>query len=61
MTVKEQVQKIIDQMPDECTVEDVQHQLYVIEKIRKGIKSIDEGRGIPHDEVRRKFAPWRTK
>jgi predicted transcriptional regulator len=61
MTVKDQVRKIIDQMPEECTVEDVQHQLYLIGKVQKGLKSIDEGRGIPHEDVRRQFASWRTK
>ena len=61
MTVKEQVQKLIEELPEECTVEDVQHQLYVIEKIRKGLKSVDEGRGIPHEEVRKRFASWQNE
>jgi predicted transcriptional regulator len=61
MTVKERVRKIVEQLPEECSVEDVQHQLYVIEKVRRGLKSIEEGRGISHDEVRKRFAPWRTK
>jgi hypothetical protein len=39
----------------------VQHQLYVIEKVRKGLKSIDEGHGISHDTVRRRLAAWRKK
>jgi hypothetical protein len=61
MTVKEQVRKMLEKLPDECSVEDVQHQLYVIEKVRRGLKSIDEGRGIPHDNVRKQFASCRTK
>ena len=61
MTVKQHVRKMINQLPDECTVEDVQHQLYVIEKIRKGLQSIDEGRGIPHEDVKRRLATWRKK
>jgi predicted transcriptional regulator len=61
MTVKEQVRKMIEQLPEECSVEDVQYQLYVIEKVRRGLKSIDTGRGIPHDEVRKRFASCHTK
>jgi predicted transcriptional regulator len=61
MTVKQQVQKIIDELPDECTVEDLQYQLYVIEKIRKGLKSVDEGRGIPHEQVKERLASWRKE
>jgi len=56
MTVKEQVRRMIDQMPDECSMEDVQYQLYLIEKVRRGLKSIDEGKGISHDHVRKQFA-----
>jgi len=61
MTVKEQVRKMIEQLPDECSVEDVQYQLFLIEKVRRGLKSIDEGKGIPHDQVRKQFASWATK
>lgn len=56
MTVKEQIQKMVEQLPEECSVEDVQYQLYVIDKVRRGLKSIDEGKGIPHDQVRKQFA-----
>lgn len=61
MTVKEQVQKLIERLPEECTLEDVQHQLYLIEKVRSGLKSIDEGRGIGHEDVRRRLGTWPTK
>jgi len=61
MTVKDQVKQMLDRMPDECSVEDVQYQLYLIEKVRRGLKSIEEGRGIPHEQVRKQFAPWITK
>ncbi len=55
MSVKEQIRKMIEQLPDECSVEDVQYQLYLIEKVRRGLKSIDEGKGISHEEVRKQF------
>jgi predicted transcriptional regulator len=61
MTVKEQIRKMVDQLPDECTVEDVQYQLYVIEKVRRGLKSIDEGKGIPHEQAKKQIASWFTK
>lgn len=60
MTVKEQVRKMLDQMPDECSVEDVQYQLYLVEKVRRGLKSIEQGKGIPHAQVRRQFTPCPT-
>jgi len=61
MTVKEQVRKVLEQLPDECSIEDVQYQLYVIEKVQRGLKSIEEGRGISDEEARKQIATWRTK
>lgn len=61
MTVKEQVRKILDQLPDECSAEDVHYQLYLIEKVKRGLKSIDEGKGISHEQVRKQLAPWPTE
>ena len=61
MTVIEQLLKMIDRLPDECSVEDVQYQLFLMEKIRRGLRSIDDGKGIPHDQARRQFASWITE
>ena len=56
MTVKDQLLKVIEQMPDESSAEELQYQLYVIEKTRRGLKSIDEGHGMTHDEAKRRLS-----
>ncbi len=61
MSAKEQVRKVLDQLPDDCSMEDVQYQLYLIEKVESGFRAIDEGQGIPHDEVKKQFATWPTE
>jgi hypothetical protein len=40
---KQQVRAVLRQLPDNCTMEDVQYQLYVVEKIRRGLESADRG------------------
>ena len=37
-TVKEEVRSLLSKLPDECTFEDVQYHLYVVEKIQKGVE-----------------------
>jgi predicted transcriptional regulator len=59
--VKEQVRAMLDQLPDDCTVEDVQYRLYVLDRIRRGLESIDRDEGIPHEEVKRRMAKWLSK
>lgn len=57
-TVKESVIKLVESLPDDCTVEDIQHQLYVREKILAGSRAIDENRVQPHEEVGRRLDQW---
>jgi len=61
LTTKQQVQKVLDQLPDDCTIEDVQYHLYVADLIRRRCDMSDREDGIPHDEVVKRLAPWRTE
>ena len=36
-TVKKEVRVLLDKLPDDCTLEDIQYHLYVVEKIQHGI------------------------
>lgn len=56
-TTKEEAMKLISRLPEEVTWEDIMYRLYVKRKIDEGIKAADEGRTIPHDEVKEIFAP----
>ena len=37
VAVKQEVQTMIQSLPDNCTYEDIQYHLYVVEKIKNGI------------------------
>jgi hypothetical protein len=56
--VKRQIREMLEQLPDDCTVEDVQYQLYLIEKINRSEKALQHDGGISHDEVKRRVASW---
>ena len=55
---KKQVMKVIKSLPDDCTIEDIQYRLYVLEKVAQGIRAIDEGRVVPHEEVEKRVRKW---
>ena len=40
-TTKEKVQSLLSKLPDDCSVEDVQYHLYVLEKVRQGLVVVD--------------------
>jgi len=58
MTTKELLQKLLDRLPDDATLEDVQYQIYVLQKIHSGEEDIAAARTVPHDEVMRDLARW---
>ena len=54
MTLKEHIHKLVDELPEgspDETLEAMQYRLYVLRKVQRGLQSIDEGRGITHEQV----------
>ena len=43
MTAKQEVKSLLQKLPDDCTIEDVQYHLYVIEKVNKGLQRAKQG------------------
>ena len=58
--VKDIAKQVIDALPDEATIDDIIQALYVREKYERGLREVREGRGIPHDEVKRQMQEWST-
>lgn len=56
--VKEIVEEILEQLPEEATLEEVQYRLYVRQKIEQGLADVEAGRVISHDEVKRRAQKW---
>ena len=55
---KEEVQTMIANLPDDCTVEDIQYHLYVIEKVQNGMQNIEESKALTHKEAQEKMSEW---
>lgn len=60
-TVKEEVEALLNKLPDDCSLEDIQYHLYVIEKVRNGLEAADSQRTIPQGEVEQRLEGWLTK
>ena len=60
-TVKDEVRVLLDKLPDDCSLEDVQYHLYVVEKIRRGIERAEKEGVLSQDEVERKLNKWTSK
>jgi predicted transcriptional regulator len=61
MNAKESAQRIINQLPEQASWNDIMYELYVKQKIEAGIKAAEEGRTIPHDQVKARILARRHK
>lgn len=59
--VKEEVTALLEKLPEDCTLEDVQYHLYVLEKIKRGQADIDAGRTVTHEEAKQRLSKWRAE
>jgi predicted transcriptional regulator len=57
-TAKEEVRKILDEIPDDASFEDIQYHIYVREKIDRGLEDIEQGRVLSQEEVERRMSKW---
>jgi len=59
--IKEQVIKIIQALPEDVTLDDIMAKLYFKLQVDAGLRELDEGKGISHEEVEKRMAKWLTK
>lgn len=59
--VKDEVTALLKKLPDDCTLEDVQYHLYVIEKVRRGIARADAEGTLTQEQAETRLAKWLTK
>ncbi len=55
---KQQVETLLQTLSDDCSLEDIQYHLYVIEKIRNGVLCADTDGAISHEAVERRLSKW---
>ena len=60
-TAKEQVEEILQALPEDASLEDIQYHIYVRQKIQQGLEDVEAGRVVSHAEVQRRLAKWLSK
>ena len=58
MTTKEQMLRVITELPDDATIEDAMEHLYLLYKVERGIEQADAGQKVSQDEARKRMARW---
>ena len=60
-TAKEQVQQILEELPESASLEDIQYHIYVRQKIQQGLEDVEAGRVVSQEEAEKRLSKWLTK
>ena len=60
MTTKEAAIRTIQDLPENASWEDVVERINFVAGVGRGLRELDEGKGIPHERVKEDFAEWLT-
>lgn len=57
-TAKQVAKELLDHLPEQASWDDIMYELYVRQKIEQGLKDIEEGRVVSHEEAKRQLLSY---
>jgi hypothetical protein len=58
---KQDVESLLNRLPDSVSVEDIQYHLYVLDKVRRGLEDAQVNGTLSQEEVENRFSKWLTE
>jgi hypothetical protein len=55
LSIKNEARRLVDQLPEDATWEDLMYEIYVRQTIEAGLSDCEQGRTVPVAEVRRRL------
>jgi predicted transcriptional regulator len=55
-SAKKEAIELIRRLPERAGWDEIMYEIYVRKKIAAGLAAADDGRTVPHEEVKRRFA-----
>lgn len=60
-TAKDEVRELLDRMPEEASLEDIQYHIYVRQKVQRGLEAARQRRVVSQEEIEERMARWLGK
>ena len=60
-TAKQDVERLLNKLPDDSSVEDIQYHLYVLDKVRRGLEDARVNGTLSQEEVETRLSKWLTE
>ena len=58
MTAKQEARSLLEKLPDNCFIEDIQYHLYVLEKVRSGLEDARADGAISQEDAESRLSKW---
>jgi hypothetical protein len=58
MTAKQEAKSLLEKLPDNCSIEDIQYHLYVLEKVRSGLDDARQNGAISQEDAESRLSKW---
>lgn len=58
MTAREKAIQVLEDLPDDASLEDAMERLLFLAKIERGIQQADAGQTMAHAQVKERMAKW---
>ncbi len=60
-TAKQEVMELLQQLPDDSSLEEIQYHLYVRQKIQRGLQDTEQGKVLTQEEVEKRMKKWTAR
>lgn len=57
-TAKQQVESLLHKLPDNCSLEDIQYHVYVLDKVRRGVDDARQQGAVSQEDAEKRLSPW---
>jgi hypothetical protein len=61
MTGKQQLELLLRKLPDNCSLEDIQYHLYVLDKVQRGLEEARNSGTLSQEEAEKRLSKWVTE
>jgi len=60
-SAKQPVESLLSKLPENCSLEDIQYHLYVLDKVRHGLEDARQQGTISQQEEEQRLSKWLTE
>lgn len=58
---KQQVESLLHKLPGNCSLEDIQYHLYVLDKVQRGLDDARQQGTLSQEDVEKRLSRWLTE